>query len=665
MEETNEPSYLNQDRGITPVQRFAAFIEATSDIVYRLSADWEVMHELDGRGFLKNSDRPISGWKEINVFVDDLELVNKRIEEAISEKKIFELEHRVNQVNGLTGWTFSRAIPLLSEDGEILEWVGTAKDITARKNAELSLTSSHEMALDLKTTYETITSSTPDLMYLFDLDYRFIYANEALLAMWGKKAEDAIGKGMLENGYEPWHAQMHKREIDQVVLTGKPIRGEVTFPHAIEGTRYYDYIFTPVFGTDGKVRSIAGTTRDVTELRRALELLQLSSNDLGTTNEKLVEANVDLVSANGLLLVANDELKAAKKQVSKAQTALRQAIDAANFGTWSVDGLLSTLSIDARGETLLDCSPNEKISLLSIANRIDREFRQAVIQDLNKAKRMRSTFDISFPLRLLPDNRLRWIRAIGDFGGSTPSEENGLIAGILMDVTEQKNDELRKNDFIGMVSHELKTPITSTKAFIQVALNRLSEGLSETAIVAIRKADNQTSKMAKMIDGFLNLSRLESGKITIHRDQTNLKALLDEVKDDVYTSIFSHTILFDEIESVMIYADGDKIIQVVHNLISNAIKYSPLGSVIRVACTESDHYASISVCDDGMGIAAKDINRIFEPYYRAESREMMTVAGFGIGLYVCKEIITLHGGEIWAESLPGKGSKFIIRIPVS
>ena len=120
----------------------------------------------------------------------------------------------------------------------------------------------------LRQLYEAILSSTPDLVYVFDLDYRFIYANDVLLTMWGRTAEEALGKTCLELGYEPWHAEMHAREIDQVRETMQPIRGEVPFDGAF-GRRMYEYIFVPVVGSDGKVQAVAGTTRDVTERKQA------------------------------------------------------------------------------------------------------------------------------------------------------------------------------------------------------------------------------------------------------------------------------------------------------------------------------------------------------------------------------------------------------------
>lgn len=118
--------------------------------------------------------------------------------------------------------------------------------------------------------YETFLENSPDLAYVFGLDHRFIYANKVLLAMWGQTWDEAIGKNCLELGYEPWHAAMHDREIDQVIATRQPIRGEVPF-NGTNGLRVYEYIFTPVLGLDGEVEAIAGTTRDITERKQAEE----------------------------------------------------------------------------------------------------------------------------------------------------------------------------------------------------------------------------------------------------------------------------------------------------------------------------------------------------------------------------------------------------------
>ncbi|WP_276256298.1 PAS domain-containing protein [Halomontanus rarus] len=164
-------------------------------------------------------------------------------------------------------------------------------DRTEREEAETELTRVTAEPEQERRLYETIISSTPDLVYAFDLDYRFIFANEALLEMWGQTLEESIGKTLLEIGYEPWHAEMHEREIDQVVETKEPIRGEVAFEHAELGRRIYDYIFAPVLNEEGKVEAIAGTTRDITERKETEEALQKSEERF----RALVTASSDVV----------------------------------------------------------------------------------------------------------------------------------------------------------------------------------------------------------------------------------------------------------------------------------------------------------------------------------------------------------------------------------
>lgn len=174
----------------------------------------------------------------------------------------------------------------------------TATDITQRKQAEISLKNALDDSEKQKRLHESVTGNTPDLIYVFDLEYRFTYANKALLAMWGKSAADAIGKGLRENGYEEWHALMHEREIDDIIKNKKPVRGTVSFPHAELGSRIYDYILVPVLDDAGKVEAIAGTTRDITDIKRAEEKMAQS--------ETRFKSMIDQTPAPTLILMGDD-----------------------------------------------------------------------------------------------------------------------------------------------------------------------------------------------------------------------------------------------------------------------------------------------------------------------------------------------------------------------
>ena len=162
-----------------------------------------------------------------------------------------------------------------------------------------------------------------------------------------------------------------------------------------------------------------------------------------------------------------------------------------------------------------------------------------------------------------------------------------------------------------------------------------------------------------MINSFLNVSRLESGKIHLDKKEFDLNKLLNDVVDETRLINPSHNITLMQSEPVLVFADKDKIDHVVSNLLSNAIKYSPRGTEITVRCKLVKGLVQVSVEDKGIGIKPHDVERLFERYYRVESNDLKHISGFGIGLYLSSEIIQRHDGKIWVESEFDKGSTFI------
>jgi len=244
----------------TSEQRFRALVTASSDVVYHMSPDWAEMRHLDGREFIADTHEPNRHWMEKYLLPEDRLPVRAAIDTAVREKRVFDMEHRVLRADGTVGWTHSRAVPMSNDSGQITEWIGMASDITERKMAAENLAEQRRL-------YQAILNNTPDLAYVWNLDHKFIYANEGLLRMWGKSWDQAFGRHCLELGYEPWHAEMHDREIEQVKSTKLPLRGEVPFTGTF-GRRIYDYVLVPVFGEKGEVVAVAGTTRDVTDRKQ-------------------------------------------------------------------------------------------------------------------------------------------------------------------------------------------------------------------------------------------------------------------------------------------------------------------------------------------------------------------------------------------------------------
>jgi signal transduction histidine kinase len=184
---------------------------------------------------------------------------------------------------------------------------------------------------------------------------------------------------------------------------------------------------------------------------------------------------------------------------------------------------------------------------------------------------------------------------------------------------------------------------------------------------ALSQAEKQVIKMSKMINGFLNLSRLESGKLHLNLAEISVINLIQEVVADVTIAEPDAEILISDPISINALADPDKIAHVVLNLLTNAVKYSDKQKPVVISCSADDRQVTISIKDEGIGINPSDQERIFDRFHRAgnPNPETKFVSGFGIGLYLSREIVFLHGGNIWVESEPGAGSTFSFSIPLS
>lgn len=234
----------------------------------------------------------------------------------------------------------------------------------------------------------------------------------------------------------------------------------------------------------------------------------------------------------------------------------------------------------------------------------------------------------------------------------------------LTDLQQQKETEKKKDEFISIVSHELKTPLTSISALVQLAGQKLKSSPDDFLSGVMEKAGVQVKKMTAMINGFLNVSRLESGKISIDRQVFNLDEVIADVIKETELTAATHQIQFVPCGAVQVFADKEKIASVVVNLVSNALKYSPKGSLVDIECVAGPEAVRVSVKDEGIGIAKQDQEQLFERYYRVENDHTKYISGFGIGLYVSAEIVRRHGGQIGVDSNPGDGSSFYFSLPL-
>jgi PAS domain S-box-containing protein len=221
----------------------------------------------------------------------------------------------------------------------------------------------------------------------------------------------------------------------------------------------------------------------------------------------------------------------------------------------------------------------------------------------------------------------------------------------------------KKDEFIGLASHELKTPVTSLKGYLQILENRLVNDAKNQSF--IDKAVHQVNKLSDLIADLLDVSKIETGQLPLSFSSFDLITVIrDAVELHQYATRTHKIFLACQLESLPVIADQQRIEQVINNLISNAIKYSPGANKVDITIRESDKDVQVEVSDYGMGISKEQQERIFSRFYRVD--EMAAhISGLGIGLYISKEIITRHNGTLTVESEPGHGSTFTFEIPVS
>jgi two-component system CheB/CheR fusion protein len=263
-----------------------------------------------------------------------------------------------------------------------------------------------------------------------------------------------------------------------------------------------------------------------------------------------------------------------------------------------------------------------------------------------------------------PDKSVHWIRTQGKVHFDADRQPARML-GTLIDITEIKRDEIRKNDFIAMASHELKTPLTTLKAYIQLLIEKTKTSPDSFVKNALLKSGNQVNKMAALIHGFLDLSKLEPGKLQLRLHVFELNRLIEDMITEFLIISSSHQIIFNPSIKVNVCADRDKVGQVLTNLLSNASKYSEKNSVIHVAAEIKQDKVQVSIKDHGIGIKPKDQEKLFQRFYRVENERMKNISGFGIGLYLASEIIQRHKGNIWLESAEGQGSTFYFTLPIN
>jgi len=512
---------------------------------------------------------------------------------------------------------------LFNEQKEPIRLSGVLQDVTEQMTSQTRMSILIENLESSERKFRSLMQQAPVAMNVFKSRELIIdSANDKMLEIWGRK--DSVNGMRFVDVVPELTEQPFIKILHEVLDTGRAYFGienkaVIYNKEGVRQERYFNFIYQPIQEENGSINSILQVVTEVTE-----------------------QVN-------------------ARKEVADFNTRLNIAIEAGSLGSTEVDLATGKMQCNDQFKKYYGRNPEDEFTYPQLFESMLPDYREKIRNLVRIAIENQSIYQSEYEVAW-PDSSIHWIKAHGKARYDDTGKAVKMV-GIISDITEAKKDEQRKNDFIGMVSHELKTPLTSLTAYVQMLQEKFRNEKDSFTIHSLDMANKQVKKMTTMVNGFLNISRLESGKIHIDARRFDMALLLKEVEQETLVAVTTHKISFVCTEEIFVVADREKIGQVIQNFISNASKYSPPGTDIRVKCSKTGGVAQLSVHDQGMGIRPEDHQKLFERYYRVQDQPV-SIAGFGIGLYVCAEIIQRHDGKIWVESEPGEGATFYFSLPL-
>jgi PAS domain S-box-containing protein len=367
----------------------------------------------------------------------------------------------------------------------------------------------------------------------------------------------------------------------------------------------------------------------------------------------------------GVLVICNETTDkiVSFKNIETAKNELEFAIEAADLGTWDLNPVTNTFVGNHRLKTWFGLADDEEVDLDNALAAVIEDDRDRVKEAITAAiaKGSDGHYNIIYTIQ-----SRNGVKRIVEATGRAKFDADGnayQFNGILQDVTEEYQIQLRKDEFISVASHELKTPITSLSASMQI-LQKLvkTDPASDKVPVFVNKASNNLSKLIHLLDDLLNVTKIQQGQLALNINRFDLVELVKDCAEHINPAN-DYEFVFLGDEELMIYADYRRIDQVMINLISNAIKYSPSSKRIEITVMHDDERATVCVRDFGIGINPQKLPHLFDRYYRVDAFGHQ-FSGLGLGLYISSEIIARHNGKIGVDSTVGSGSNFWFSLPI-
>ncbi len=567
------------------------------------------------------------------------QLVGRSIDDVLGPAVAEALEPHIQRVLGGEEAEFEISVPFVElgrqhvrgvyvperdDQGSVIGWNAVLRMITHERRA----------ANDVRN-LATLVENANDFIGWCDLDLHPVYLNRFGLTMLGTTLEE-VRRVTIMDFFFPEDVPMLRDEFIPLVERDGFAAVEVRFRHFRTGAPVWmHYSVVPMRGSDDEVIGFATISRDLTERRRVENLI-----------------------------------RAAMQRAEETAERLRAALDASGTGTFRWDIRKGVLDWDANLDRLFGLEPHATVrSLPEFIELVHPADRARVTAACERCASDGGHFHEEFRV-LWPDGTERWVSDqartyLGDDG--TPS----YMTGACVDITErrQKEDALvaadrQKDEFLGMLAHELRNPL----APIMYSIAALERTAGRDAARPLEVMSRQVRRMTRIVDDLLDVSRVTQGKISLQRTPIDLVAVVTHVVDALRPAVEArnrHVALTLPTRPVRVDGDSVRLAQVLENLLNNAAKYTEPGGHIEVALEQRSGAARIVVRDDGIGISADMLPRVFDLFVQADTALDRAEGGLGIGLTLVDRLTRIHGGSVTAYSAgPGLGSEFVVQLPL-
>lgn len=508
------------------------------------------------------------------------------------------------------------------EKGVVLSYV---LDISERKQNEDRLKESEQR-------FKNVADRAPGLIWMGNADKEMTYLNKRWEEYRGIPSEEEYGF--------IWYDAVHKDDKERLKRKynkAHDSKKEFEIEYRI---KRYDGVYrwflgqgVPRFDSYGKFLGYIGISLDIHDRKETQKQLKESKDQLQVIFQNVADA-VTVTDNNGKTIFMNDkaaemlEFQSANDLISQDEEKLVETL---------------TAKYEARDEGGRVVDPKQMPGARILAG--EKEV------------------DMIFELFNKIENKGKWYlmksRAIFD-----ESDNLRLAVNVISDITYTKLREKQKDEFMSIASHELKTPITTIKAFTQILLQRAKKENNDQSFDYLTKMDNQVNNLTNLVSDLLDVSRIQAGKMSLEKENFNVNSLLNDTINNLQLTHPSHKLIKHDEVDADIKADRRRIEQVLINLINNAIKYSPNGDKVEIYINKTDKDVTIKIKDYGIGINKNDQKKIFRRFYISEENRENRFFGLGLGLFISSEIISRHKGKIDVESTKGKGSTFSITLPL-